>query len=92
MATVTEIPVLVNPQAAVRVSQLGMESELQLMTEHARLTISDLVALEVETWDDEFEPGQPHLCLVAWHWAKLYGLSKSGCNHYTNKYHTRTFS
>lgn len=66
MATATDTPVQVTSEAEARLSQLGMHQEVQQMIDHARLTIPELVALEVETWDDEFEPGEPHLCLVAW--------------------------
>jgi len=66
MATTTEIPVHFTPEAVARIAQLGIEREVQLMIEHTRQSISGLESIDVETWDDESEPGESHLTINAW--------------------------
>jgi hypothetical protein len=48
------------------VNELGLTSELQAIISLTRERITDLVALNVEAWEDEYDPNQLHLCLVAW--------------------------
>jgi hypothetical protein len=47
MATTTA-PVLVTPEAAQRVAELGMQAELERMLEHTRQTVPGLRAIEVQ--------------------------------------------
>jgi hypothetical protein len=48
MAETTSVPVTVEPEAAARVAELGLQRELEQMLEHARQTIPNLLALEVQ--------------------------------------------
>ena len=64
MATTTEIPVQIHPEAAARVAELGMEKELQLMLEHTRQTVPGLESIEVETYESEGDEERPHICIV----------------------------
>jgi hypothetical protein len=66
MSTTSAIPVQFTSEATARIAQLGIEREVQTMIEHTKQIISGLESIEVETWDDEFEPGEPHLTIVAW--------------------------
>jgi hypothetical protein len=47
MATTT-VPVTVEPEAAARVAELGMQAELERMLEHTRQTVPGLRAIEVQ--------------------------------------------
>jgi hypothetical protein len=47
MSTIT-VPLTVTPEAAARVTQLGMQREFEQMLEHVRQTVPGLVAIEVE--------------------------------------------
>jgi len=46
MATVTEIPVTVSPDAAARVAELGMQREFQMMIDQLKQLIPGLRAIE----------------------------------------------
>jgi hypothetical protein len=46
--TTTTVPVTVLPEAATRVTELGMQAELERMLEHTRHTVPGLRAIEVQ--------------------------------------------
>jgi len=48
MAASTTVPVSIEPEAAARVAELGRQRELEQMLEHARQTVPNLRALEVQ--------------------------------------------
>lgn len=66
MTIKTDVPVVIPPDAAARIAQLGIQPEVEQMLDHTKHTVPDLEAIEIELWDDEFEPGQPHLSINAW--------------------------
>jgi len=66
MTIKTDVPVVISTDAAARIAQLGIQREVEQMLEHTRQTVPGLEAIELEAWDDEFEPGQPHLTINAW--------------------------
>jgi hypothetical protein len=76
MTIKTDIPVVIRPEAAARIEQLGIQREVEQMLEHTRQSVPGLESIEVEAWDDEFEPGQPHLSIVGWR----PGCSSSGAD------------
>jgi hypothetical protein len=41
------------------VKELGMERELEALLEHAKQTVQDLYSLEVTSFEDFDEPGEP---------------------------------
>jgi hypothetical protein len=47
MATITTIPITVAPEAAARVTALGMQREFEAMLAHTRQRVSGLRAIEV---------------------------------------------
>jgi len=47
MATLTEIPVAVSPDAAARVAELGLQREFQMMIDQLKQIIPGLRAIEV---------------------------------------------
>jgi hypothetical protein len=47
MATTT-VPVTIEPEAAARVAELGMQAELERMLEHTRQTVPGLRAIDVQ--------------------------------------------
>jgi hypothetical protein len=48
MAATTDVPIVIDPDAAARVAELGMESALQEMLDHAKRTLPRLHRLHVE--------------------------------------------
>jgi len=73
MATTTNIPVAITPEATARIAALGIQREVDEMLEHTRQTIGDLESIEIETWDDEYEPGHAHLTIIGWRSAPTSG-------------------
>jgi hypothetical protein len=47
MDTLPTVPLTIDPEAAARVAELGMQAELEQMLEHARRTIPGLQRLDV---------------------------------------------
>lgn len=47
MTVATSVPVIVTPEAAERVAELGMQAELEQMIEHTRHTVSELLRIDV---------------------------------------------
>ena len=64
MATTTEIPVTVNPEAAAFIAEAGQGREFEILLEHTKQVIPDLRAIEV-TLDDTPETGPPGVILGA---------------------------
>jgi hypothetical protein len=48
MASTTDIPVLIEPDAAERIAELGLQKELDKMLDHAKQTVPGLHRLRVE--------------------------------------------
>lgn len=60
MSASTTVPVVIAPEAAARVAELGMQAELQQMLDHVRQVFPDLTHIEVslnERYDTGGEPG-----------------------------------
>jgi hypothetical protein len=67
MATTTDIPVHITPEAAARIAELGMEREVQQMLDHTKQTVRGLESIGVTTWDSDSDPqGPAHLMLTGW--------------------------
>jgi len=65
MVEAMPVPVMISPEAAARVAELGMQREFQQMLEHMRQTVPDLCAIEV-TLDEPYEMGdEPRVILEA---------------------------
>src|SRR4051794_24902193 len=79
MTESVEVPVVVTPEAATRIAELGMQAELERMLEHARQTIPGLQRLEVERaerYDLGEEPGVAIDAYTAQSW--VAGAQTSG--------------
>lgn len=61
-----KVPVTIRPDAAARVAELGMQTELQQMIEHARQVVPDLAAIEVEVAERYDTGGEPGVSIVAY--------------------------
>jgi hypothetical protein len=48
MAEVTPIPVTIEPEAAARIAELGMQAEFEQMLEHARQVVPALQRIDVQ--------------------------------------------
>ena len=60
MSAPTTIPVTVEPEAAERIAELGLQAEFERMLEHARRTISGLRRIDVvlvPAYDTGDDPG-----------------------------------
>jgi hypothetical protein len=66
MTRTTDIPITVQPDAAARVAELGMQREFQEMLDHTRQTVSDLHAIEVTLEYDPCEPGDPTVVIISY--------------------------
>jgi hypothetical protein len=62
----TGVPVTIRPDAAARVAELGMQSELQQMIDHARQVVPDLAAIEVEIAERYDMGGEPGVSIIAY--------------------------
>ncbi|MGH7174001.1 MAG: hypothetical protein ACRELG_27325 [Gemmataceae bacterium] len=62
----TSVPVTIRPDAAARVAELGMQTELQQMIDHARQVVLDLAAIEVEVAERYETGGEPGVSIVAY--------------------------
>lgn len=62
----TSVPVTIRPNAADRISELGMQTELQQMIEHARQVVPDLAAIEVELAERYDLGGEPGVSIIAY--------------------------
>jgi hypothetical protein len=57
MAATTDVSVVIEPDAAARVAELGMEAELQRMLEHLKQSVPNLHTLRVE-FDAQCNPDE----------------------------------
>ena len=65
MAAATTIPVTVEPDAAARVAELGMQAELQQMIEHTRQVVADLQNIRV-VLEPPYDTGdEPYLTIYS---------------------------
>lgn len=60
------VPVTIRPEATARVAELGMQTELQQMIEHARQVVPDLAAIEVEVAERYDAGGEPGVSVIAY--------------------------
>jgi hypothetical protein len=65
MEATTSVPIIVAPEAAARVQELGMQRELEAMLDHTRQHVAGLQSIEVILYHDETEPGQPRVIIAA---------------------------
>lgn len=59
MSTIAAIPVTVEPEAAARVAELGMQREFEEMLEHTRRTVPGLRAIHVTPDYDPYGTEEP---------------------------------
>jgi hypothetical protein len=65
MPTVSSIPVTVTPEAAERVAELGLQTDLDRMLEHTRQTVTGLRRLDV-VLDPPYDTGdEPYITIEA---------------------------
>jgi hypothetical protein len=64
MHTTHAIPVTVDPEAAALVSDLGLQTELERMLEHARQTVSGLLRLDVK-FGPAYDTGEERVIIEA---------------------------
>jgi len=88
----TDIPTTIHPDAAARIVQLGIGHEVEQMLEHTKQTVPGLEAIEIETWDDEFEPGEPHLSINVWRPGSSTSLDDYAPQREFGSWLVRTFS
>jgi hypothetical protein len=65
MNPTTDVPIRIEPAAAERVRELGLQAELDCVLDHTQKTVADLRRLEVALYDDPDEPGKPRVHLLA---------------------------
>src|SRR5207249_5763222 len=65
MAAVTIVPITVEPDAAARVTELGMQAELQQMIDHTRQVVPDLQEIRV-VLEPPYDTGdEPYLTIYS---------------------------
>jgi hypothetical protein len=64
MSTMT-VPLMVTPEAAARVAELGMQREFEQMLEHVRQTVPGLLAIEVELAEPYDTGDEPSVLIQA---------------------------
>jgi hypothetical protein len=62
---VRNVKIDITPEAAARISELGLEEELERVAEYTRATIPTLSEIRVGTWIDYAEGTGLHLSLTA---------------------------
>jgi hypothetical protein len=65
MATTTNIPITITPEAATRVAELGMQREFAQMLDHAKQAIPRLRALTATLTFDPEEEVDPRVLMLA---------------------------
>ena len=60
------VPVTIRPDAAARIAELGMQTEMQQMIEHALQVVPELIAIEVEVAERYDTGGEPGVSIVAY--------------------------
>jgi hypothetical protein len=66
LATTTEIPTTITPEAMALVQALGLEVELETMLEHTRKTVPQLHAIQVDRYDHPEDPDDSRVMIAAW--------------------------
>src|SRR5689334_23947988 len=66
MAVPMTVPVELRPDATARIEELRMQSEFEQMVERTRQTVNDLQAIEVNLYNDPYEPDKPRIVITAW--------------------------
>ena len=66
MSATTQVPIEIDAEAADRVAELGMRSELIRMIEFIRQTVPGVELVEVVPYYDYEEGGPPGLLIVGW--------------------------
>src|SRR5260370_14628509 len=56
MSAIAAVPIIIEPEASARVAELGMQKEFELMLEHARQAIPELLQLHV-TLEPPYDTG-----------------------------------
>ncbi len=70
MSADVQVPVIMTPDAAELIQQLGLRRPIEEMIEHTRQAVPALCAVELEDWYEEAgedSPPLPHLTIIAWH-------------------------
>jgi hypothetical protein len=62
----TNVPITIRPAAAARIAELGMQTEMQQMIEHALHVVPELAAIEVEVAERYDTGGEPGVSIVAY--------------------------
>ena len=60
------VPVTIRPDAAARIAELGMQTEMQQMIEYALQVVPELIAIEVEVAERYDTGGEPGVSIVAY--------------------------
>jgi hypothetical protein len=66
MATSAAVPVTTTPEAAARITELGMQTELEQMIDHARDVFPELTRIEVVLNDRYDMGGEPGVAVEAY--------------------------
>jgi len=65
MSAIAGIPTLVEPEASLRVTELGMQKEFEIMLDHVRQVIPELLRIHV-TLEPPYDTGdQPRIVIEA---------------------------
>ena len=62
----TRVPVTIRPDAAARIAELGMQTEMQQMIDRALQIVPELAAIEVEVAERYDTGGEPGVSIVAY--------------------------
>jgi hypothetical protein len=65
MTSTTGVPIRIEPEAAERLRELGLQTELDRLLDHTRKTVADLRRIDVALYDDPDESAQPRVHLLA---------------------------
>jgi hypothetical protein len=60
------VPVEVASDAAARIQELGFQGEFEMMVDHTKQIVTDLLSLEITLYEDPDEPGEPRIVITAW--------------------------
>jgi hypothetical protein len=62
----TEIPVTIAPEAAARIDELGLRTEVEQMIAYVRQVVPDLAAIEVEIAECHDTRDEPGVSIIAY--------------------------
>jgi hypothetical protein len=66
MSAIPTVPVRIMPEAAARVKELGLQTELDQMMEHIHLDVPQLRCIDVELEEPYDTGGEPEVSIRAW--------------------------